>query len=262
MGQVWVVHDQLGDSHPGQRWRRGGEKFGKCFEDRGKGLIDGLDVDNERNRGGEKDSQVLIRYKETLESSCLLQILIGLSSFVRMQSTEIFYLSTPRIVQSSEWARPTQNNSFGSWTKERREGVEEKWEECSGFFPSDLFIEIIIDCSSVLIIPPSYLTAMPEVKEKSLKWSISFLALFLFPCHFWDLPTMLGHGGAEDGRWLEKHYGRWERRSEFILKKGKRSCEVHLFLFSDFTHRSWGHFYIHKGWPNWKEDIHLEEMLI
>ena len=55
-----------------------------------------------REGGGEKNSQVLTRYKDALESNTLLQILIGWSSLGRLQLTETSSLATPRIVQSSK----------------------------------------------------------------------------------------------------------------------------------------------------------------
>lgn len=64
------------------------------MEDKAEGLVDGIDVGNERNRAGKKDFQMLAKYKDHLDSNSWLQILTGLSSLVRLQKTEIFYLAT------------------------------------------------------------------------------------------------------------------------------------------------------------------------
>lgn len=66
--------------------RRGMERsLGKVWRTEAKELVAGLDVGNGRKRAGEKDSQVLARYKDNLDSNSWLQILTGLSSLVRWQ---------------------------------------------------------------------------------------------------------------------------------------------------------------------------------
>lgn len=66
--------------------KRGVERsLGKVWRIEAKGLVDALDMGNERNRAGEKDSQMLARYKDSLDSNSWLQILTGLSSLVRLQ---------------------------------------------------------------------------------------------------------------------------------------------------------------------------------
>lgn len=59
--------------------------LGKVWRTEAKELVAGLDVGNGRKRAGEKDSQVLARYKDNLDSNSWLQILTGLSSLVRWQ---------------------------------------------------------------------------------------------------------------------------------------------------------------------------------
>lgn len=71
------------------------------MEDKAEGLVDGIDVGNERNRAGEKDFQMLAKYKDRLDSNSWLQILTGLSSLVRLQKTEIFYLATVIIMSKT-----------------------------------------------------------------------------------------------------------------------------------------------------------------
>lgn len=77
---------KCGQAKTNPELKRGVERsLGKVWSLEAKGLVDGLDVGNERNRAGEKDSQMLARYKDSLDSNSWLQILTGLSSLVRFQ---------------------------------------------------------------------------------------------------------------------------------------------------------------------------------
>ena len=120
------------------------------------------------------------------------------------------------------------------------------WDNCSSFFSSCLFIEMITNISS-------YLWARPEVKKKALKyWSLHPFQ-FPFPCHFREYPTMWGHREAENGRWWRNSRA-GGRGSQNLHSRGSRgTTEFTSFCpSSNLTYLAWGYFYIHNGWPNWK----------
>lgn len=84
-GKSWQANTSRRQASRPEVKRGVGRSLGKVWRTEAKGLVGGLDVGNERKRAGEKDSQVLARYKDSLDSNSWLQILTGLSSLVRLQ---------------------------------------------------------------------------------------------------------------------------------------------------------------------------------